>query len=371
MRFFRFSACVLSWILPIAIVAFEGGSSSEIEDYWLLQEPTTLYDPALNTFTLQYTLNDDISISDNVRTGITDMNCGGPVLSEPEDGIITNIVSTDAKHSFQIDMKALSENPNTFIGNGPTDNRIKFCTRFMLWTGPENDPTAFEVNFFETIITLTYDLTANFATTVSLMDPALSRAPATLIDREDYTVNSYACDPETKEPINVVAINPGMLFSLCMEMSEAALRDGLILKGLVSFTWTKPDGASEMTEVVVENGVWKSVTSTQECTSDGTFCVLSSLIIAKFYSSSGIVTGNGQILHDLVRRRSLEKRILQGTNGPSNFEGAPVMINLEVTPVDTSPTLLITSGVAHSSRMAVASAIGSCISIFFSIVFAA
>ena len=152
-------------VLPVfaafaAIADFHGHfvNAQTLTAKWALDNPVTSFVAETNSFTLTYVVDDSIVLVNTLST-VYDKDCleGGNDLVDAtgiED--MTTAVATIgvATMNFNINTDILRQNPNVFKTGTDNSAEMKICARFMLQT----DDVSLEVNFIESVITITFDL---------------------------------------------------------------------------------------------------------------------------------------------------------------------------------------------------------------------
>merc|ERR1712183_1134376 len=109
-----------------------------------------------------------------------------------------------------------------------------------------------------------------------------------------YTVEGYMCNPGTDTPVAnaATALNQGSLITVCIKPDADGISDGIKMRTVDSFEWTR----DATTQTAVESGVAAGnlLTSFDEATCEGgDYCQFSSILFAAFYSTEGQVSGAG------------------------------------------------------------------------------
>jgi len=136
---------------------------------WALDVPVGTYNGPTNRFTLTFEVDDSITQA-NIAATVWDpvgLEGGNQLLdADGIDDITTSVVTTgEATLTFDLNIPILKENVNVFT-DLPAQNEaeMKVCARFMLFT----DDGSIEVNFVESIVTLTIDLVSEVATSIGV-----------------------------------------------------------------------------------------------------------------------------------------------------------------------------------------------------------
>jgi hypothetical protein len=284
-------ATILLWRTPTAY------GSSHLQELWNLTEPTTTFYELTNTFVMEYDLHEDLVVSDSLRVDILYPDfpdCTYPALGTA-DGIVyetfETLDSNIGRHTFEIDPQTLSTNERLF--NYTTDEaEVYLCLRSALWTGPPSDPEAREIKALEVVVTLYIDLTAGFQVDEFVVE-FKDNGESDLILMDEYVVFAYRCDPTTLEESGIDVVRQGMLVTVCVEIEERAINDGIFLKGVDSFTWIREYPSYNVTQIVIEDMAAYNGLAMYSCLEGIIVCDFHSILVADFFLSAGQVTGYG------------------------------------------------------------------------------
>merc|ERR1711971_653352 len=329
---------------------------------WSIADPAFAYDGMDFTF--------DYPVSNFIDQGLAyyevyDSGCkeGGNLVttgitSSPIVDVTAGSVTDDA--AFDIAGKTaqvpISVDPNTITGNtdvytetdtdGAVGAIIVFCVRFGLNT-PGDSPV--EVNFLESVVTLNVDLSAGFSIddiNVTPKDQLINTATST------YTVEGYMCEPgsDTVVADASTALNQGSLISVCIKPDADGIADGIKMRSVDSFEWTR----DAITQAAIESGVAAGnlLTSYDEtaCTG-GDYCQFQTILFAAFYATEGQVSGNGVASMQFGTRRLSKKsglRALQEEDAAATSE-FNLAVNLEA--ADDGPVAFQTAAGASMGAM--------------------
>merc|ERR1711971_334385 len=208
---------------------------------------------------------------------------------------------------------------------GAVGASIVFCVRFGLNTLGDSPV---EVNFLESVVTLNIDLSAGFSIddiNVTPKDQLINTAATT------YTVEGYMCQQGSDTPVvDATALNQGSLITVCIKPDADGIADGIKMRAVDSFEWTR----DAIAQVAIESGVAAGnlLTSFDEsaCTG-GDYCQFSSILFAAFYATEGQVSGNGVASMQFGTRRLSEGsglRALQEQEAAATSE-FDLAVNLE------------------------------------------
>merc|ERR1740130_583618 len=305
----KFSTSTLLFIATTATatkktMAHKERALATLAEKWSIADPTFAYKGLDFTF--------DYPVSNFVDQGqayyeVYDAGCkeGGNLVTtgftlSPLVDVVAGSITDDA--TFAIDGKTtqipISVTANEITSNtdvytetntaGSVGASIIFCVRFGLNT-PGDSPV--EVNFLESVVTLSVDLSSGFSIddiNVPPKDQLVNTAA------QAYTVGGYMCQPGTDTPVvnAATALSQGSLITVCIKPDADGIADGIKMRTIDSFEWTR----DATTQAAVESGVAAGnlLTPFDEtaCVS-GDYCQFSSILFAAFYATEGQVSGNG------------------------------------------------------------------------------
>lgn len=286
---------------------------------WNISGPEFSY--TSTTFDLNYTISDFI-LDDMISHEIYDENCAeggtiipGNVLSSvlTPDGTSpgTGELSRSAQIGVGINATTISSSPiySEQVVNSQTIGTVRFCHRFMLYT---LSATPIEVNFLETLVTLTIDLTDGFAIgniDVQPKDEFIRTA------NQAYQVEGFQCN-YLNEPLTELQLaqsrNQGSIIRVCVRPDQEARSDGIYMRSIDSFVFERDFGGvvGVISQAAIESGAPAANLLTQlYCTSGDDVCVFETVLMAIFYRLAGAVDGTGvasmQFGSNPIRRRHL------------------------------------------------------------------
>jgi hypothetical protein len=207
-------------------------------------------------------------------------------------------------------------------------------------------------------------VTANFSLGKSKIGPK-ERESKAADDTDDYRAEAYTCDPNSHDRVSINAFQQGDLFTICIELDERAIEDGISLVGVDSFNWHKKKELGNLdydhNQVAIEDGAAaRNGYTLYDCAPGSTLCFFQSMLMADFFWSAGVVAGSGIITvvadsaPDGTRNLEREERILQSA-GKANMG-----VTVNVVPSDDTRPPLRTAGVAGPTRAwTIASAVSS------------
>merc|ERR1712125_230336 len=207
-----------------------------------------------------------------------------------------------------------------------------------------------EVNFLESVVTLNIDLSAGFSIddiNVTPKDQLINTAATT------YTVEGYMCQQRSDTPVvdANTALNQGSLITICIKPDADGIADGIKMRSVDSFEWTR----DATTQAAIESGAAAGnlLTSFDEIAcAGGNYCQFSSILFAAFYASEGQVSGNGVASMQFGTRRLSENtggvRALQEQEAAATSE---FDLAVSLAAADDGPAMLQTAAGASMGTM--------------------
>jgi hypothetical protein len=293
-----------------------------------LQEKWFLIDNGVDFGGLEFTLNyitSDFVVESMMEAVVYTTECkdGGVII--PSSDMSINLVpdttpagSGDIPREIYVDLALDANNiANSLAYDETTDESgttatISFCMRFSLFT---NGDTPIEVNFLETLVTLSVDLTSNFGIEgieVQAKEKIVATAEAI------YQVEGFQCNNLNEKLTDVeLAINrnQGSVIRVCVQPDLEGRGSGIVMKSIDSFTFDRDYGVpfGTVTQAAVENGTAASNFLTElYCTEGSPVCAFETVLFASMYMEQGSVAGTGEASMKFAsdRRLGTNKRIL-------------------------------------------------------------
>jgi len=312
----------LLFLSTALIVPISEASLVDLTDRWTIGEPTATNSG--NTFTFQYPgmsnawLGD--STSDKIRATIYDGGC--KVDGSTWDGTTRygttgywpndqdNVPSTTSGSGEQpfrdnnlvwstdnlLLTYTFTTNPRVMtamgdFGSGP----LLFCVRLGLYAGGSITE---EINFYESIVTLTIDFQGDFAIAGFGVAPKIQGQSTAA---QEYKVVASLCTDDQQAPTDLNGnFNQGAAIKVCISLDDQAKSDCVELKSVDNFSWTRED-TSTTQEAITSTGEESTNGLTLLGDIDNTVgvgvpnVVITSVLFAKFYTSEGDVTANGAV----------------------------------------------------------------------------
>ena len=294
-----------------------------LAEKWNVTEPTFAYDS--NTFSLTFAVTDFINSGMAQYSLWTAPDCqsdGGTSLDSSDiwstpPSLVENAALAaanvfDGTDSTQLDSALFNGreatinaafDPQTIsqsdiyteqVVNDQTVAEIRFCIRFGLWTSSQMVATPVEVNFLETIVTLTVDMTNGFEIGSIEVEPK-DRLVSTA--NQAYEVRGYECSANSFDPLSEaqqqLPRNQGEIIHVCVTPADEAQTDGIFMRSVDDFAFTR---GTDIRQVAVEGNreAGNLLTTYDFAGCEGTLvCRFSTILFAQFYATPGTVTGEG------------------------------------------------------------------------------
>jgi hypothetical protein len=288
-----------------------------LAEKWNLTDPTFAYDA--NTFNLTFPVTDFISTGMSKFSLWTAPGCqsdGGTPLTDRTDiwktaptllenealktgtsGDSGDFTGRNATIIATFNPQNVSKSViyNDTSVNGQASAEIRFCMRFGLWTTEEMVNTPVEVNFLETLVTLTVDLTDGFEIGAINVEPK-DRLVRTA--NQAYEVVGYECKDDAQFTAFTDAEkgrprNQGEIINVCVKPEEEAKTDGIYMRSVDEFTFLRGDTIRQ--SAIEENQAAGNLLTTYTPTDcrGAEVCRFSTILFAQFYATPGTVAGEG------------------------------------------------------------------------------
>ena len=374
------------------LMGMANAQSATLAQKWNISEDVSFEYSGLS-FDLGYTVSDYI-LNDNAddgmaRVNLFDQRCkeeGVFILANETTGIKSIVLNDDAIDgalgvtnaddgfagllmnrnvgvNITLDSESISENSLLYsedTSGAQVSAEIRFCVRFGLHT---KSATSVEVNFLETLVTLNVDLTDGFEIGSIAVEP---RDRLVRTANQVYLVEAYRCTTDVDEdglPIpepDATAINQGTVVRVCVMPDEDARGDGIRMRSVDDFTWSRsfPNTVNQPA-IVGRNVVARNDLTTLVCTPGSLYCNFETILFAAFYTTAGAVAGSGVASMQFgstdngIGRRNLrgdeEERMLQDDDAAAAAEFELDFDVQQATPYGTSSAAsfgVVASGVA-------------------------
>jgi len=348
-----------------------------LETRWDMSEPNITYNGTNNLFILEFNTTSTLN---NITVGMNEefynTNCKDDGSGFTEFVLPTGVIydpvtkgrprwSSYNEIQFEVDTQLMAtldySDPPIFSDDKPSPGlaQMDFCVRTSLgyggdgefeaslWTQINNSTISnfTEVNFIESLITITYNLTAGFEVLAFNVEPKIREGIS--VQKDSYGLEAYLCLPEVattwvtnpadpspplfaaqypppltdydynetnpfSEDAAAKYFNQGALITVCVRPDAAAWSDGIRMDGLTTFTWYREAnitngagstnnnnvagwGAVEQSAIIGGGPSSNALSSylSEECIGGKEFCHFSSILFADFYAIRGFVSGAG------------------------------------------------------------------------------
>jgi hypothetical protein len=293
-----------------------------------LQEKWFLTDDGVDFGGLEFTLNyitSDFVVDGMMKAVVytTDCKDGGVII--PSSDMSVNLVpdatpagSGDNPREIYVDLALDADNiDNSLAYDEVTDESgttatISFCMRFSLFT---NSDAPIEVNYLETLVTLSVDLTSNFA--IEGIEVA-AKETVVVTAEAIYQVEAFQCNNLNEKLTDVelaISRNQGSVVRVCVQPDLEGRGSGVVMKSIDSFTFNRDYGGpiGTVTQAAVENGIAASNFLTDlYCTEGSPVCAFETVLFSSMYMQQGSVAGTGEasMKFSSSRRLGTNERIL-------------------------------------------------------------
>jgi len=377
-------------------------SASDLYTAWNMDEPTISYDTTGNIFTLDYTTTSAGSLfSSNVHINedFYDINCKDQGDGNAENRITAGIVDPTDDTQFpsaqqltngdvQLKFKIQPEVVNVatdpwYSDDGAGTGTLDFCVRTTLGYGGSSINSSLdtqlagsyqEVNFIESLITVTYDLSAGFTTVSASVKP--KDRETTTATEDNYTLVAWICDVSTTAAsesytattnqvvytypaaLQYTAFEQGSLIPVCIRPDNLAYNEGIVMRHLNSFDWNRTApvyGNVNQNAIKEAPGVVADNRLTYHGGCDGShYCLFQSVLFADFYVTAGTVDGSGEAT---VKYSSSTRRLAEGEQRMLQEGGSPFDVSVPLQGDVEGPGALKTAGGVTLGLTALASAV--------------
>jgi hypothetical protein len=240
-------------------------------------------------------------------------------------------MSQDVAITIKLDSESISQNSNIYSEDttvGAVTAAVRFCLRFELHT-PSYLATSVEVNFLETIVTLTVDLSDGFEIGSIAVEPK-DRLVRTA--NQIYRVTAYQCGVGQIELTQAQKDSTrvqGSVIKVCVTPDEDAQGDGIFMRSIDNFSFIRDLGTDNpVVQIAVENQDEAAnllTTYDNDACKGSLVCHFSTILFANFYTAVGSVDGSGiasmQFGEAGVRRlRSDDRNLQEDSAAAAEFE---------------------------------------------------
>eukprot|EP00592_Proboscia_alata_P002450 CAMPEP_0194375846 /NCGR_PEP_ID=MMETSP0174-20130528/24400_1 /TAXON_ID=216777 /ORGANISM="Proboscia alata, Strain PI-D3" /LENGTH=335 /DNA_ID=CAMNT_0039156309 /DNA_START=220 /DNA_END=1224 /DNA_ORIENTATION=+ len=233
-----------------------------LSSFWDITPGTPSYSSL--TFTFPYTVHSSKVTSVGVE--LRGATCN-PITDTAFTS--TSNFNTDGTGTVEVVIDpALIASSSTYVQSGG-DATVTFCQRFSL-----SEATMGEVNFVQTVATISIDLTSDFAVTSINVAEAEKITTTTSLQ---YGAVAYYCD-EDGSLIVPGDLNQGLSVKVCVEPDNINVVN---IEKITDFTWTSSTGVTQY--AVGADGLASNSFTVVDCTTFANKCSFESLFVASFF----------------------------------------------------------------------------------------
>jgi hypothetical protein len=156
---------------------------------------------------------------------------------------------------------------------------IGFCLR-VDYNYVDGDGLIESINFYETNVTITVDLTANFTLTEISADRTSADSEAANADLA-YPVEAYICLDDNSEVTNPVALAQGSFLQVCVRIDDNVVTDNILVEDILTFVVSQPEGTATDSQTIT-NAVANPLTD-KICRESG-ICNVKTQLQSKFFT---------------------------------------------------------------------------------------
>jgi hypothetical protein len=173
----------------------------------------------------------------------------------------------------------------------PAEAAISFCLRVDYNYDDGVDP-AESINFYETNVTITVDLTANFTLTGIVADRTSADSEAADI-KLDYPVEAFICLDDNSLVAAPPALTQGSFLQVCVKIDDAVTTDNILVEDILTFVVSQPSNVLSTDSETITNAVPDPLTD-KVCRESG-ICNVKTQLLSKFFTeeSPGVLQIDG------------------------------------------------------------------------------
>jgi hypothetical protein len=198
---------------------------------------------------------------------------------------------------------------------------VGFCLR-VDYNYVDGDGAIESINFYETNVTITVDLTANFTLTEISADRTLADSEAANADLA-YPVEAYICMDDNSEVTSPVALAQGSFLQVCIRIDDDVVTENILVEDILTFVVSQPDGTATDSETIT-NAVADPLTD-KVCRESG-ICNVKTQLQSKFFTD----INPGDLRVDGVAILAFGKASLMPSSAPT---AAPIGRRLRAVPI--------------------------------------
>jgi hypothetical protein len=198
---------------------------------------------------------------------------------------------------------------------------IGFCLR-VDYNYVDGDGLTESINFYETNVTITVDLTANFTLTGISADRTSADAEAANAEL-DYPVEAYICLDDNSEVESPAALAQGSILQVCVKIDGGVVTENILVEDILTFTVSQPNGTATDSETIT-NAVPDPLTD-KVCRESGV-CNIKTQLLSKFFTD----TNPTDLRVDGVAILAFGKASLMPSSAPTTTSAGGLGLSLDV-----------------------------------------
>jgi hypothetical protein len=240
--------------------------------------PSIAFDDANEESEVKFKYNFTGTLSDRKFLGVTLFQ--NDCVSAPDDSLAFVNSTTGDELDVELDIiqETISDSIHYIDLNG-TAAIIGFCLR-VDYNYVDGDGLTESINFYETNVTITVDLTANFTLTGISADRTTADSEAANADL-DYPVEAYICLEDNSEVETPGALEQGSILQVCVRIDDEVATQNVFVEDILTFRVSQPDGTASAS-TVISSGVPDPLTD-KTCR-EGGICNVKTQLLSKFFT---------------------------------------------------------------------------------------
>jgi hypothetical protein len=266
----------------------------------------------------KYNYTGDLSGSKYLEVQLFQNDCS----SAPDDALA--IVNNTDNDVLNINLDIIQETISTsdhYTEISPGEAAISFCLRvdYNYFDGNASE----SINFYETNVTITVDLTANFTLTGIAAERTSADSEAADI-KLDYPVEAYICEDNNTLVSSPAALAQGSFLQVCVRIDESVSTDNILVEDILTFVVSQPLNPSSSPSETITNSVADPLTD-KVCRESG-ICNVKTQLLSKFFTQ----TSPSDLQIDGVAILAFGQASLMPSSAPT---GPPVARRLRAVPI--------------------------------------
>lgn len=290
------------------------------------------------------TVGTDRAFTANSLTWTTD-------LIDVTTGATTTSTNPLLQYSLTGSPQKMEQSTTPEYGAVPT---LKFCVRLGLYP-PALHTEANEINFYESIVTITISMNGSFEVLGIGVAPKEQGASTAA---QEYTASAELCGDTGNNPADFGQaetdddgnFNQGAAIKVCIELDSQAKIDGVLMNNVLSFNWNQEGSGSETQVGIDGDGEAGNGLTIMDTIVNGDIVavpvgtpnvIVTSVLFAKFYEETGSVRASGEVAMGFPggrRLRNTDNRNLQEADPVAAFDVAATLNKADDGPVAIQQT---------------------------------